>query len=168
MGAILNFSKKLGVELPIINAAINVNESQPIIAVKEVRSLLGNLKGKRIAILGLSFKPNTDDMREAISLKIIDEFRREGAKIIAYDPKAMENAKNILGKRIFFANSVKECIENAECCIIVTEWDEFKRIKPEEFKKHMSRPLIMDGRRIYNPKEFSKKLEYHAVGLGNL
>ncbi len=107
-------------------------------------------------------------MREAVSLKIIDEFRREGAKIIAYDPKAMENAKNILGKRIFFANSAKECIEDAECCIIVTEWDEFKRIKPEEFKKRMNRPLIMDGRRIYDPKEFSKKLEYHAVGLGNL
>jgi len=163
---ILNFSKKLGIELSIIDAIVRINRSQPLHIVKKIKDLLGDMTGKRIAILGLSFKPNTDDFREAVSINIIDELLKEDVKIHAYDPVAIENAKKIFDKKIFYSNSAKDCIEKTDCCIIVTEWDEFKKLKPHDFKVSMRRPLLIDGRRIYDPGEFSRELEYYAIGLG--
>jgi len=164
--AILAYSRSLDLTMPIIEAALKVNESRPLRAVDKVRELLGDLKGKKIAILGLAFKPNTDDIREAVSIKIIEELLHDSAEIFAYDPKAMNNYRKIFGEKISFVDSAQECIKDAECCIIVTEWDEFKDIKPEYFKATMKRPLIIDGRRLYDAEKYSKKLEYFAVGLG--
>ncbi len=163
--AILSFAKDSGVNLPIIDAALQVNESQPILAVERAKEALGTLKGKRIAILGLAFKPGTDDMREAVSIKVINRLLEEGAKVHAYDPVAIKNAKVIFGKKIFFAKSAMECIEGADCCIIVTEWEEFKKMRPEDFEGRMYRSILIDGRRIFNINEFAKKLEYFAVGI---
>lgn len=127
---------------------------------------MGNLENKRIAILGLAFKPNTDDMREAVSIKIINKLLEEKAEIIAYDPMAIENARKIFGEKIKYASSAIDCIKNADCCIIVTEWDEFKKIKPEAFIKYMKNPAIVDGRRIYDPKKYSKKIKIEFIGYG--
>jgi UDPglucose 6-dehydrogenase len=164
--AILAFARDLGVNLPIVNAAKQVNESQPMVAVDRLKELLGSLKEKDIAILGLAFKPNTDDMREAVSLKIIFKLLEEGSNVRAYDPVAVENSKKIIGGRIIFSKSAKECIDGADCCILVTEWDEFKGLKPEDFSKRMRRPILIDGRRFYDPNKFANKIEYFAVGLG--
>jgi len=114
----------------------------------------------------LSFKPNTDDMREARSIPIINQLLREGAKITAYDPAAIPKAKSIFKNKIKYALSPIECIKDADCCIIVTEWKEFKNLKTEDFSKNMRHPVLIDGRRIYNPEEFSKKLKFAAIGLG--
>ena len=113
----------------------------------------------------LAFKPNTDDMREAVSIKIINKLLRGGADIIAYDPKAMHNANETIGNRIKYASSEIECIKDAVCCIIVTEWDEFKRLRPEAFIQNMRQPCLIDGRRIYDPKIFNPTLKFIAVGM---
>jgi UDPglucose 6-dehydrogenase len=163
--AITKFARSKRMNLPIIEAAMRVNELQPISAVTKARRALGELKGKRIAILGLAFKPRTDDIREAVSIKIITKLIKEGAKITAYDPIAMDNAQKIFGKKISLAESARKCIAQADCAILVTEWDEFKNLNPEDFKAEMNKPILVDGRRIYDAKEFSKKLDYYAIGL---
>jgi UDPglucose 6-dehydrogenase len=165
--AILAYARNLDLDLPIIEATLKVNESQPLRVVNKARELLGNLKGRKIAILGLAFKPNTDDIREAVSIKIIEELMHDKAEIRAYDPKAMKNFRKKFGEKIAYMDSAKECIKDTVCCIIVTEWHEFKDIKPEYFKKVMKRPLVIDGRRLYDAGEFSNKLEYFAIGLGS-
>jgi UDPglucose 6-dehydrogenase len=124
------------------------------------------LKGKKIAILGLAFKPDTDDMREARVIPIVNKLLKEGACVTAYDPVAVPMAKTIFADKISYASSALECIRGADACIIVTEWDEFKKLTPEDFTKNMAQPIVIDGRRIYDPENFKKKLQFTALGLG--
>jgi len=164
--ALITFSKKLGYTPTLIQATQKTNQDQIKFTIQKTQKQLKTLKGKQIAILGLAFKPNTDDMREARSTKIIRQLLKQGAKITAYDPMATQNAKKILKQKINYASSAIECLKNADCAILVTEWDEFKKLKPEDFTKNMRNPILIDGRRIYNPQEFYKKLHYIAIGLG--
>jgi len=99
LSALKKFAEEIGLELPLVDATIEINKTQPLILIDFAKELIGSLEGKRISILGLSFKPNTDDMREAVSIKIIESLLKEGAEVIAYDPKAMDNAKKIFGKK---------------------------------------------------------------------
>jgi len=165
--ALISFAKVFGVELPLCSATVRVNELQPLRAISLAGRLLGDLKGKRIAILGLAFKPNTDDMRDAVSVKIVDGLLNKGANVVAYDPKAMDSARAIFQNRIEYAGNPFECIQEADCCIIVTEWDEFRHIPESEFIKRMRRPLIIDGRRIFPSEAFAKSAaKFEAIGLG--
>jgi len=164
--ALIAFSNQLGYTPTMLQEVQEVNENQAKHAVEKAKRELGEIQRKNIAILGLSFKPNTDDMREARSVPIINQLVNEGANIIAYDPVATSNAKSIFGNKITYASSVVEALKNADCCIIVTEWQEFKTLKPEDFTQNMRKPILIDGRRIYNPEEFSKKLKFTAIGLG--
>jgi UDPglucose 6-dehydrogenase len=166
--ALIAFSKGSGYDPVLLNASEEVNKVQPNKAVELCKTVLGSLQGKRIAILGLAFKPNTDDMREAVSITVINHLLKEGANVIAYDPVATNNAKKIFKDKIEYAMSAIECISEADCCIIVTEWDEFKKIKPEKFIQNMKSPIVIDGRRVYEPKEFSQKLKFKAIGLGTV
>ena len=165
--ALIVHSKELGYTPKLLEAVENVNKTQPLKVVQFCKELLGNLKGKRIAILGLAFKPDTDDMREARAIPIINQLIKEGANVTAYDPVAMLIAKTIFKNKIQYATSTIECLKNSDCCILVTEWDEFKKLKPEDFTKNMKQPILIDGRRIYNPKEFSQKMKFIAIGLGH-
>jgi len=164
--ALINFSKSLGYEPKLLEAVDLVNETQYQRVIDFCKSVLGNIKGKRIAILGLAFKPDTDDIRGAISIKIIKALLREEADIIAYDPAAMHNVRKKLGNSIKYADSPINCIKNADCCIIVTEWEQFKKLKPNEFIQNMRRPFLIDGRRIFDPMKYGSKLEFKAIGLG--
>ncbi|MEM2779989.1 MAG: UDP-glucose/GDP-mannose dehydrogenase family protein [Candidatus Bathyarchaeia archaeon] len=164
--ALSNFGRQLSVDLPLVEATIKVNDSQPYKAIEFAEKLIGNLAGKRIAILGLAFKPNTDDMRYAVSIKIINGLLEKKATVVAYDPKAMDIAKKIFGHKIQYANTVLDCIRDADCTIIVTEWDEFKSLKPEVYIEKMRSPALVDGRRMYDPKELPPNIKYEAVGLG--
>ncbi|MCP8307296.1 MAG: UDP-glucose/GDP-mannose dehydrogenase family protein [archaeon] len=164
--AIINYSKQAGYEPILLEAVDNVNELQPQVAIKMAKKLIGEIKGKRIAILGLAFKPNTDDMREAVSIKIINHLIREGCSIVVHDPMAMDNARRMLGDKVRYARSIHNCIKDADCCIIVTEWDSYKQLKPKDFIRYMKEPAIVDGRRVYDPKEFLDQVRYVAVGLG--
>jgi len=157
-----------GLDAQLLKATLEVNEGQPMRLVEMAEEVLGDLNDKRIAVLGLSFKPNTDDMREAVSKRIILSLLEKGAYVAAYDPMALERAKeefNPLGGRLSFASSPLEAIKGADCAMIVTEWEEFKGLKPRDFASLMRVPFVIDGRRIYDPKEF-KGVKLLAVGLG--
>jgi len=164
--ALIAYSQNKGYDPPLLNAVEEVNHHQPKHAITLAKKHLTNLQNKRIAILGLSFKPDTSDMREAKSIPIIRQLINEGAKVTAYDPAAIPNAKTILGNKITYAASPTECLKDADCAILVTEWDEFRNLKPEDFQ-NMRQPILIDGRRIYNPQEFSDKIKLAAIGLGS-
>jgi UDPglucose 6-dehydrogenase len=164
--ALIAYSKNLGYRLELLESVESINKTQPLIAVQFCKELLGKLKGKRVAILGLAFKANTDDMREARAIPIINQLIKEGANVIAYDPVAVPTAKTIFKNKIQYAASAAACLQNADCCILVTEWDEFKKLKPEDFTRSMKQPVLIDGRRIYDPEEFSRKMKFTAIGLG--
>jgi UDPglucose 6-dehydrogenase len=165
--ALIAYSKNLGHNPQLLEAVENVNETQPLRAIQLCKEQLGPLKGKHIAILGLAFKPETDDMREARVIPIINNLIEEGANVTAYDPVAVPVAKTIFKTKIRYAPSATECLRNADCCIIVTEWDEFKKLKPEDFTKNMRQPILIDGRRIYDTIGFSRKVKFAAIGLGS-
>jgi UDPglucose 6-dehydrogenase len=164
--ALIACSKAFGYHPELLEVVENVNKTQPLKAVQFCREQLGNLKGKNIAILGLAFKPDTDDMREARARPIINQLVKEGAAVVAYDPVAIPIAKAIFKSKIQYAASTVGCLKNADCCILVTEWDESKKLKPEDFTKNMKHPILIDGRRIYDPEEFKKKMKFKAIGLG--
>lgn len=163
--ALIAYAKSMDYHPQLLEAVENINDVQPYKAVQLCKDTVGDVKGKKIAILGLSFKPNTDDMREARSIPIINQLLKEGANIAVYDPAAIPVAKAIFQDSIQYASSAFECLKDADCCIIVTEWDEFRNLKPEDFTRNMRHPVLVDGRRIYSSKEFNKKLRLSAIGL---
>jgi UDPglucose 6-dehydrogenase len=164
--ALIANSKSLGYTPSLLESVEEVNHAQALRAVELCKELVGNLKRSRIAILGLAFKPDTDDMREARAIPIINQLLDEGAKVIAYDPVAITVAKTIFGTKIEYCSSTVDCLKNTDCCIIVTEWEEFKKFKPKDFIRQMKTPKIVDGRRIYDPEEFQSKTQFRAIGLG--
>ena len=163
--AFRSFAKGVGGELPITWSSYETNMTQHLRALELARKHLGYLKGKRIGILGLSFKPDTGDMREAVSVRLIEQLLNQGSKVIAYDPVAIPAAKRAFGKRVAYAKSAIACVDGADCCIIVTEWNEFKQLRPKDFLR-MRNPLLIDGRRIYDPAKFKETLKFEAIGLG--
>jgi UDPglucose 6-dehydrogenase len=164
--ALIACAKSFGYSPKLLESTEDVNKKQPLRAVEFLKQQLINLQEKRIAILGLAFKPNTDDMREARVVPLINQLLTEGAQIIAYDPVATNVAKTIFGDKIQYASSSKQCLDNADAAILATEWGEFKQLTPQDFKQHMKNPLLIDGRRIYDPKVFSEQLKLTAIGLG--
>ncbi|RYC51424.1 UDP-glucose dehydrogenase family protein [Flagellimonas olearia] len=153
----------------LIEAVENVNDKQKLVIAKKVVSRFGeDLKGKTFAIWGLAFKPETDDMREAPSIYVINHLTQKGAKIQAYDPKAREEAESFYlkgNKNVTYFNSKYETLENADAMILLTEWKEFRSPDFEELKKQLKQPIIFDGRNQYNHTTLSKKgFEYFQIG----
>ena len=163
--ALSKFAESTGIMLPHVEAAIEVNDSQPLKGVQLAEEKLGKLQGKRVALLGLSFKPGTSDMRGAPSIRMVEELLKRGADVVAYDPVAIDETKRIFN-RLRMSRSALECIQDADCCIIVTEWDEFAKLSPNDFRSKMRNPVVIDGRRILDSSGFSRKLTYAAIGLG--
>jgi len=106
-------------------------------------------------------------MREARAIPIINQLIKTRANVTAYDPVAIPTAKTIFKNKIQYATSAISCLKDADCCILVTEWDEFKKLKPEDFTKNMKQPTLINGRRIYNPEKFKQKMKFTAIGLGH-
>src|SRR5262249_27428893 len=117
------------------------------------------------ALLGLSFKPDTDDMREAKSIEVIDRLLSRKAKIRAYDPAAMENARKIWGKRIYYAKNAYDAVKDADAIVLLTEWREFKYLKLEKMRDLMKQPSVFDGRNLYNPDR-KRRLGFKYYGIG--
>ena len=139
---------------------------QKLYVLPKLQSIFQDLKDKTIAIWGLSFKPKTDDMREAPSLVIIKELQKFGAKIKAFDPIAQEEAKKHLGMEgIEYASNPYNAVDGADCLILVTEWNEFRQLDFEKIKSLMAQPNIIDGRNVYEPKEMRELgFNYKSVG----
>ena len=150
----------------VIEAVEAVNESQKEIVFRKLSDAFGgDLKGKRIAMWGLSFKPETDDMREAPSLVVIEKLLAAGAEVVAYDPVAMDEARRRLGRRISYARDMYEAVIDADAIAMMTEWKEFRLPSWEVVRKTMNGNLVIDGRNIYDAGELTELgFEYHCIG----
>ena len=164
LSAFARMAEKLGVPANTLHEVLNANEDQKMYFVRKIASALWNLNNKTIGVLGLAFKPNTDDMRFAPSIDIINALEKEGAHIQAYDPEAMTRAKSIF-KKVAFKESAYDTVKNADALAILTEWDEFVQLDYKRVKKLMRHPVIFDGRNLLNPKEMKKLgFQYHSMG----
>jgi UDPglucose 6-dehydrogenase len=166
LDAFITISSKLGYSFSLLKAVKNINEEQKAFFLKKVKDALWIIKDKSIGMLGLSFKPNTDDMRNAPSLDIIKALKAEGAKIKIYDPRSMEKAREIL-KGVKFCQDPYEVCKDSDCLLVITEWPEFKELDFTRVKKLLKRPLIIDGRNIYEPERLKKSgFTYISIGRG--
>ena len=161
--ALISTLKQNDCDSDLFEAINRINEKQKSIIVKKLKSVL-KIKDSSIAVWGISFKPKTDDIREAPSIKIIEELQNMGAKIHACDPVAIENAKNVLNNVKFFENPY-ETIRDCDALIVATEWNEFRNLDMRAVKILLKNPVIIDGRNIYNPKEM-KNLGFTYMGIG--
>jgi UDPglucose 6-dehydrogenase len=165
--AFIAHGNKIGYKPELLEAVEKVNILQPLKAIEMAEELIGDLRSRKVALLGLAFKPDTGDMRGAVSIRIIGELLGKGAVIQAYDPAALGNAKRIFGDRIRYCETVDDCLKGTDCSIIITEWDEFRTLEPEDFKSKMRMPVLIDGRRVTDAKKFSYSMKYAAIGLGH-
>jgi UDPglucose 6-dehydrogenase len=166
LGAFVHISESLGYDFKLLKAVQEINESQVKHYLNKIEEKLWNVRGKRVAVWGLAFKPNTDDMRYAPSVEIINFLTERGTKVIAFDPKAMEKAKEVLPKKsVTYAKNAYEACRAADCLLIVTEWNEFKEADMKRVKKLMRHPLVIDGRNLYEP-DTMKDLGIQYVSMG--
>ncbi len=161
--ALVKSGKEHNFEFEILNSVIKVNEDQKTILFPKIKNYFrGDLKGKTIAIWGLAFKPDTDDIREAPSLYLIDMLLKEGAKIVAFDPEAMENVKNLLGDKISFSQNEYETLEGADALLICTEWGIFRNPDFDKIKALLNDAVIFDGRNLFDLEEMNERGFYYT------
>ncbi|MCH6545855.1 MAG: UDP-glucose/GDP-mannose dehydrogenase family protein [Deltaproteobacteria bacterium] len=155
-----------GLDMPLLRAVEQVNEGQKRLLAEKVRRHFGtDLSGLTFALWGLSFKPRTDDMREAPSIIVIESLLKDGAQIQAYDPEANGEAKKIFGERIHYAKRNYDALRGADALIVVTEWNEFRRPNFQRVKELLKNPVVFDGRNIYDPAEMRKMgFTYYSIG----
>jgi len=152
-------------EIKTIKAAIEVNENQKLKLIKKARKYFDTYSGQTVAVLGLTFKPGTDDLREAPSLVSIPILLEDGAKIKAWDPAGINNFKKLYPNEITYCNTIDEAIINADICFIFTEWDEVKKYDIEKFKKLMHKPYVFDGRNCYKVADMKRNgIIYESIG----
>jgi len=162
--AFMHISGKLGYDFGMLKAARKVNEEQKALFVRKIEEALWIVKGKTIGVLGLAFKPNTNDMRSAPSIDIINSLRESGARIKAYDPQATKNARSIL-KGVTFCKDPYEVAKASDAIAIITEWHEFRVMDLKRIKKLMKNPLIIDGRNIFDPERM-QRLGFRYISMG--
>lgn len=166
VSALLAIAKEYQVPFSMIEETMMINNRQKQLLVNKALKRFGNLKHKKIAVLGFAFKPETDDMREAPSITIIHSLLKEGATVIGYDPVATRNAKMIFGEQISYATSVEEALKDADAVFIVTEWKEIKQLVLSEVISYMKEPIVFDGRNSYSEEAVldCKEIEYYPIG----
>ncbi|MCH7912006.1 MAG: UDP-glucose/GDP-mannose dehydrogenase family protein, partial [Deltaproteobacteria bacterium] len=157
------------ITMPLLRAVEQVNDHQKLILVEKVRGHFGSdLTGRTFAVWGLSFKPRTDDMREAPSVVVIEDLLVGGARVQAYDPEAMAEAKKIFGDRIRYANRNYEALQGADALLIITDWNEFRRPNFQRIKEFLKSPVVIDGRNLYDPAEMRRMgFTYYSIGRKN-
>jgi UDPglucose 6-dehydrogenase len=163
--AMLRFAESADYNFRILSAVEAVNERQKLRLLEKLQAHFGSLKGKKIAIWGLAFKPRTDDMREAPAVPLIRGLIKEGARVQAYDPEAMKVAKSIFGAKVTYADSNYAALDGADALVLVTEWNEFREPDFGRMKKLMRTPVVFDGRNIYNPEQIKAQgFQYFSIG----
>ena len=164
--AIVKTAQENGSDIQILNAVMKVNEEQKtVLAPAILQYFEGNLKGKRIALWGLAFKPDTDDIREAPSLYMIEKLLEKGASIRAYDPEAMSNVQEQIGSKIGYASDPYDALNNADALVICTEWSVFRTPNFDDVIKRLKKSVIFDGRNLYNPDKM-EKLGFYYKSIG--
>jgi UDPglucose 6-dehydrogenase len=163
--ALVKSGKEAGHDFKIIEAVLKVNDGQKLRLVEKAENYFGNLKGKRIALWGLAFKPDTDDIREAPALYMIDALLQKGALVTAYDPEAIENVKKLYGSKISFATGQYDALKDADALLIATEWSAFRTPDFNRIKTALKQPLIFDGRNLFELEEMSNRgFYYESIG----
>jgi UDPglucose 6-dehydrogenase len=161
---LIYIAKSRGIPLRLVSAVQRINQQQPYVVVRKLRRLLGFLEGKTIGIFGLSFKPNSDDMREASSLALISLLKEQGCQVKAYDPLAMETAAKLMHE-VTYCGDAYEVARGSDALVLVTEWKEFKELDMHTISSLMNQPIIVDGRNLYDPDEMSGKgFTYEGIG----
>ena len=168
--ALVKTAREFDYQFNVLEAVDQVNENQKQVTIKKLRRYFKSKLGSTtVALWGLAFKPNTDDLRDAPSLAIIDGLLKEGVKVRVHDPVAMHGVKTLLGKKVEYFDSNYDALKGADALVIVTEWNEFRRPDFEKMKSLMKRPVIFDGRNIYDPKTMKELgFEYYGIGRGSV
>ena len=163
MKALISFADKIGINPTLLNAVEKTNQKQIQNIVSLMEKSLGTLALKRLTVLGTAFKPNTDDVRDSIAIELIKKLLKKKARITIYDPKAMRNTMKIFGKKIIYAKSITDALNNSQCIIMMTHWKQFDSLNNNSIKR-MKKKFIIDCRRILSKKELDA--EYYAIGIG--
>jgi len=163
MKALINFAKITGVKPTLLNAVEDVNVKQLEEIISIAKKKLGGLESKKITILGTSFKPNTDDIRDSIAIELIKKFLKRRVKVTVHDPRAIENTKNMFKNKINYAKSIPDAILGSQCIIIMTQWKQYEKLTNKDFKQ-MKKKMIIDCRRMLSEKQLD--VDYYAIGLG--
>lgn len=169
-GAHPDGAEQAGHDPALLRAAHEVNNRQRQVLFKKLQMALGDLRGKTIAVWGLAFKPNTDDMREAPSRELLEALWKTGAHVQAYDPAAMKEAERIYGKRddLRLVASRDDAAAGADALVICTEWPEFRAVDFEWLGSQLCQPVVVDGRNLFDPREMKRAgFRYYAVGRGD-
>lgn len=157
-----------GTQPQLLQAVLEINRNQRRRAVMKLRTVLKNLNEKTIGVLGIAFKPNTDDIRDAAAIEIIHLLKNEGAHVKAYDPQAMENAARVL-ENVTLCDNPYEVATNADALVLATEWNEFKQLDFGRLKSLMKQPVILDGRNLWDSESLAAQgFIYMGIGRGNL
>ena len=158
-------AKESGYDFRLLDEVIRINEDQRHRFLRKVRSVLWTLRGKKLGVLGLAFKGGTDDIRESPALLLVQELVREGCMVRAYDPAAMERAREVLGGGIEFATDAYQAAKGADAVLILTEWEEFASLDLEKLRCSMKYPIVLDGRNLYDPGTMTEHgFSYYSVG----
>jgi UDPglucose 6-dehydrogenase len=164
--AFVRISEKSGYSFNLLKEVRNINEEQKTSFVKLIEDKLWIVKDKVIGVLGLAFKPDTDDMRSAPAIDIIQALQREGAKIKAYDPVATANARKVL-KNVTYCKDAYATAKGCDCLLLLTQWEEFKKLNLKKVKSSMRQPILFDGRNLYHDRDLKNLgFEYYGVGRG--
>jgi UDPglucose 6-dehydrogenase len=166
IAAFITISEQLGVPFNLLKEVQRINAGQRERFLKTIRDALWVLKDKKIAVWGLTFKPNTDDLRSSVAIELVADMLREGAQVSAYDPKGMEKARQLKSiAEVRLTNTAMEAIEGAEALVIATEWDEFGKVDLATVREKMHTPLVFDGRNLFDPATM-RKLGFHYTSIG--
>ncbi len=163
--ALCKFAEEQGYSAPLLRATLVINQAQAFHVAQLALATLGEPRDKKVALLGLAFKPDTDDLRQAPSLTVARTLMNAGAHVSAFDP-VVKRVSQPGFERLDYPPSISECLAGAHCCIVLTEWEPFKRLTPDDFIQSMATPAVVDARRIFDPHEFGSRLTFLAVGLG--
>lgn len=167
VSAFIAIAQKHGYEFDLLKDVEHINRQARALFIKKIEHALGETKNKTVAMWGLAFKPNTDDMREAPSITIAEELHKKGITIQAYDPEALHTGKQVLGDKVKYKKDMYETLKDADVLVIVTEWDEFKNPDWDKVKTLLKNPVILDGRNMFKPKDMEKLgFVYHSIGRG--
>ena len=169
VSAIVALARTIDVRTPLMDAVLHTNDVQPMHFVDIIKETVGELKGKVVAFLGLSFKPDTDDTRATRALPIIEKLYEEGATVKAYDPKAYYKFKPLTELPIGYMNTLEEALDGADFAVVQSDWQEIQDVSPEIFKKLLKNPIVIDGRRTYDPEKMLRAgVVYKGIGWKNL
>jgi len=162
--SLAHFSREMGVEQRVVSAVVEANDAQRDRMVDKIEGMVGDLHGRTLAVLGLSFKPNTDDVRDSPAIEVIVRLQDRGAKIRCYDPEAMANARSLLKDTVFCLDAY-DCANGADALVLATEWNEFRMLDLGRIREALSEPVLVDMRNVYDPDEMQAQgFRYSGVG----